>query len=149
MSIVSTFALLLVTALVVGCSNAPRPRNESRQAVTVVADPDDEVLSGPGLPARGRACHTVIKSGFYSYSSLAAVRNASCTTTIRTFTALFEQMLSRSHAGEDCYPGFCTMNSPMTTHGFRCTALGLGEGIARLTCRRGPQIIDAATVWGG
>jgi len=34
----------------------------------------------------------------------------------------------------------------MTSLGFRCTAMGLSDGLAKLTCRRGPSIIDAATL---
>jgi hypothetical protein len=149
MKMATTVALLLATALLAGCAEAPSPERDARRA-TVIADPHDAVLRGPGLPPRGRSCHTRIESGgFYSYSSLAAVRAASCTTTIRTFTALFEQVMSRSRAGEDCYPGFCTLDSPMTSNGFRCTALGLGDGLARVTCRRGPEVIDAAAAWNG
>lgn len=109
-------------------------------------DPHDAVLSGPGLPARGRSCRTRIETGGYSYSSLAAVKRATCATTVRTFRALLVQVMRRARAGEDCYPGLCTLDSPMASLGFRCTTMGLSDGLAKLTCRRGPSIIDAATL---
>lgn len=142
-------------ALLVGCSDRQRPAEQdgSRStatttagAVRIVADPDDAVLSGPGLAARGRSCRTRIESGRYSYSSLAAVTRVDCARTVRTFTALLEQVVRRSGAGEDCYPAFCTLDGFMITRGFRCTAMGLGDGLARVTCRRGRSIIDAAAL---
>src|SRR5688500_7993984 len=109
----TTFALLLAAALVAGCSKASRPEYDAPRAVTVVADhPHDAVLSGPGLPARGRSCHTRIESGFDSYSSLAAVRAASCTTTIRVFTTLFEQVISRAAPAKTATPD----SGPPTPH---------------------------------
>ena len=143
---------LVLGALLAGCSDRPRhaEQNESRTtaapAVRVVGDPDDTVISGLGLAVRGRSCRTRIESEGYSYSSLAAVKRADCSTTIQTFTALLEQVLRRTRAGEDCYPAFCTLDSPMLSRGFRCTALGLGDGLARVTCRRGRSIIDAVAL---
>jgi len=74
------------------------------------------------------------------------VKRATCATTVRTFTALLEQVVRRTRAGEDCYPAFCALGSPMTSRGFRCTATGLGDGLSRVTCRRGRSLIDAAAL---
>ena len=136
---------LMVSALLAGCSDAPRAAQE-QESVRVVRDRDDTVQRGPGLPARGRSCHTRIESGHYSYSSLAAVKHATCATTVRTFTALLEQVIRRTRAGEDCYPAFCALDSPMRSRGFRCTHMGLGDGLARVICQRGRSLIDAAAL---
>lgn len=145
---------LVVGTLLAGCADGPRAAQQQgspstttqAQVVRVVRDPHDAVLRGPGLPARGRSCHTRIESGRYSYSSLAAVQHATCATTVRTFTALLDQVVRRTRAGEDCYPAFCALDSPMRSRGFRCTHMGLGDGLARVTCRRGRSLIDAAAL---
>ena len=146
---------LVFGTLLSGCSDDPRaaeqqqgPPSMTTQASSVraVRDLHDTVLRGPGLPARGRSCHTRIESGRYSYSSLAAVKRATCATTVRTFTALLTQVVRRTRTGEDCYPAFCALDGRMKSRGFRCTAVGLGDGLSRLTCRRGRSLIDAAAL---
>lgn len=145
----SSLALLALTVSACNSDDQPAVSGPAAASVRITTDLADRVLSGPGLPARGRPCHKRIRAGNpsgWEYSSVAAVRGATCERAVAVVAALAERVRERSDAGADCYPGYCTLEPAPRIRGLKCDWHSLSDGLGRITCHDKSTVVDAAVV---